>query len=418
MRLLLFFLCLSPFGLIAQSIDDSILQLESELSTIEERKVELYKKMEGLKLKRVQRDLQKMALPKLEPNEEVINHSCLSLVYSEKHEQAKWVAHIIIPDVTKGSVIRTNDFREDPKVKTNSAVEKDYFLKIENDDGSIAYDGFGYDRGHLAPSADFRWSQQALSESYFYSNMSPQLAEFNRGKWAELEHLIRGYLYNNPETQVFVVTGPVLEDDLPVIERSINKVSIPKLYFKVAVDLENKKAIGFLMPNEKIDYPIESFAVSIDKVEEETGIDFFPNLPDDVENSLEVQKDIRPWFSEKEKGDVTPLHAPSLPPYTFNTIQAKKYMNSPKKIKVCGTVVSSKRTRKGNMFLNLDKKFPNQVFSVFIRKEHLVNFSYDLTEELNGKQICLTGLIKDFNGVPTMSIEGENQIRFYKEVDY
>src|SRR5690606_2430798 len=101
--------------------------------------------------------------------------------------QARWVAHIILPDIIDGQVTRSNDFRVDPMVRSGTAVEADYFLQSQKPDGTIEYDGFGYDRGHLAPSADFRWSESALSESYYYSNMSPQLAEFNRNGWAELE---------------------------------------------------------------------------------------------------------------------------------------------------------------------------------------------------------------------------------------
>jgi endonuclease G len=73
----------------------------------------------------------------------------------------------------------------DDKVSCGTAVEADYFLRTENPDGTHGYDGFGFDRGHLAPSADFRWSATALSESYYYSNMTPQRPGFNQESWAE-----------------------------------------------------------------------------------------------------------------------------------------------------------------------------------------------------------------------------------------
>ena len=126
----------------------------------------------------------------------------MSLVYSEEHEQAKWVAHIISPDIITGNVSRTNDFRPDPHVSTGSTVEEDYFLKYLQPDSSYKYDGYGFDRGHLAPSADFRWSTTALSESYFYSNMSPQRPEFNRGTWAELEGLHSWVHFPQPQNPI------------------------------------------------------------------------------------------------------------------------------------------------------------------------------------------------------------------------
>ena len=170
----------------------------------------------------------------------------MCLVYDEDHEQAKWVLHKISNDIIDGKVSRTNDFRVDPLIESGSAEEKDYFLKIKLNSGKYDYDGFGYDRGHLAPSADFRWSQKALSESYFYSNMSPQLPSFNREKWAELEGLIRSYIFEN-NRPLIVYTGPVLHDQLAKVSRSINGVSIPEQFFKIVIDYEIGKTIAYLV---------------------------------------------------------------------------------------------------------------------------------------------------------------------------
>ncbi|MEM8901673.1 MAG: DNA/RNA non-specific endonuclease, partial [Bacteroidota bacterium] len=233
----------------AQELEVQIAKLTEEVSKSEEYREDLVDQLKELKLKKVQQDLQSYVLPELKAGEEVINHSAMSLVYDEQHEQAKWVAHIILPDIIKGDVGRTNDFRVDPLVKTGSATEVDYFLKYLQEDSTFEYDGYGYDRGHLAPSADFRWSEKALSESYYYSNMSPQLPELNRRIWAELESVIRGYIIARHKTELYVVTGPVLHDSLPPIQRSINKVSIPEQYFKVIIDLHNQRGIGFILPN-------------------------------------------------------------------------------------------------------------------------------------------------------------------------
>lgn len=414
LQMLFLFFCL-PFFLLAQDFDAQLRSLNVELAKLKAQEEAIYAKIENLKLQRLQADLNKNGLPKVESGETVIYHSAMSLVYSEKHEQAKWVAHIISPDVITGNVSRTNDFRPDPKVSTGSTVEADYFLKYLQPDSSYKYDGYGYDRGHLAPSADFRWSASALSESYYYSNMSPQLPGFNRGKWAELEGQIRAYISRHPNTQLYVVTGPVLKEDLPKVNRSINGVSIPKLYFKVVLDLNNQKAIAYLMPNQDISAPISSFAVSIDKVEEETGIDFFPTLPDELEEKLEKMKEIKDWLPPSEQSDVEPLEAPSLPRNHFNTVQAKRYMGTGETVHICGTVVSTNLSRKGNVFLNIDKKFPNQIFTATIWKDNLVNFSYEPHKELMGKQICIKGKVVNFNGTPSISVEKEEQVELYEE---
>ncbi|MEM9835099.1 MAG: DNA/RNA non-specific endonuclease [Bacteroidota bacterium] len=405
MRTLLMSLVLLLFGSLgAQSIESQLSNINQELNALSEQEAALQERAENLKLTMIRRDLKAIGLP----SDNYVEHSAMILEYAEAYEQASWVAHIIRPEVTTGTAYRSNDFRPDPKITTGTAVEADYFLKALQADSTYVYDGFGYDRGHLAPSADFRWSKKALSESYYYSNMSPQVADFNREGWAELEGLLRGYLYDHPSTQLYVVTGPVLKPGLPTIKRGINGVAIPELYYKVAVDLQNSKAIGFLMPNQELPYPLSSYAVSIDEVESITGLDFFNQLPNQAE--LESQVDKAYWIPEIANGDVDPLYMPDLPAGHFNTVHAKRHMGSGKTIWVAGTVVSTRYSRSGNLWLNLDKKFPNQVFSVFIRKQDLANFSYDPKAAFEGKVIAVKGKIQDFNGVPTINLSKEEWV--------
>lgn len=391
----------------AQTLESEQQRIETQIGQIDRQKAALTGQLEDVKLRMVQRDLEAIGLP----SGAYIMHSAMALEYSEPHEQARWVAHIILPDIASGTVSRTNDFRPDPKVATGSATEQDYFIKTLKPDSTWNYDGFGYDRGHLAPSADFRWSAKALSESYFYSNMSPQRAEFNRGKWSELESTLREYVSGNGNTQLYVVTGPVLEDSLPVIERSVNRVAIPRFYFKVALDLANGRAIGFVMPNADLTYPIEHYAVAVDEVERITGLDFFNRLDDSREAVLESTMDKKAWLPKLAKGDAEPLLQPNLPPNHFNTVVAARYSGKNERITVCGTVVGSRYSRTGNLWLNLDKQFPNPVFSVFIRKKDLVNFSFDPKQELEQQVVCFEGAVDIFNGTPTMNLEKEEDIR-------
>jgi len=401
--------CLILFtqALSGQILDAKIADLESQIKELDLQKEALLAKVETTKLERIHLDLEKVGLP----SDNFIKHSALFLEYAEDYEQAKWVAHILTPDVITGTAYRSNDFREDPLVTTGTAVEKDYFLKFPQEDGTFKYDGFGYDRGHLAPSADFRWSKKALSESYFYSNMSPQRPGFNRESWAELEGSMRGYIQDHPTTQLYIVTGPILKEGLPVVERGINKVAIPEMYFKVILDLKSEKAIGFLMPNQKTTYPLISFAKSIDEIEEATGLNFFNKISNEA--NIEKSLDKSHWFPESKKGDVEPIYPPSLPSGHFNTVQAKQHAKANKEITVCGTVVSTRYSRSGNLWFNLDRKFPNHIFSFYIAKKDLANFSYDPESEFKDKIIAVKGKVRPSDNAVMMQLKREEDIDLY-----
>ncbi|MFC4263106.1 DNA/RNA non-specific endonuclease [Ferruginibacter yonginensis] len=394
----------------AQPIEIKIKEAVEQLNKIEQERKKANTQLENLKLEKICNDLVAIGLPAVAPNEQLVKHSAYYLDYAPTFKQARWVAHIITPDVINGVVFRTNDFRVDSLVKGGSAEEADYFTKTLKPDGSFLYDGYGYDRGHLAPSADFRWSQKALSESYYYSNMSPQLPDFNRGGWGDLEDAIRGYLYKNATTQLYVVTGPVLKEGLPVITKSKNKVAIPQLYFKVVLDAGQQKAIGFVMPNATITQPLQYYAVSIDSVEALTGLDFFNKLPLAQQAIFEANSNATDWLPTSNSADVAPLPQEQMAKNHFNTTVAQQYTKSNNEIYVCGTVVGARLSKAGNILINLDKQFPNQVFTIFIKKDNIPNFSYNPTDVLKGKIICAKGKVIDLGGTATMYIDSERAL--------
>jgi endonuclease G len=383
------------------SLQTALDQLESKKRSIEER-------IHDYKLDQIRDDLRSWGLP----TENYIEHSAMFLSYNEEHEQANWVAHIILPDIVTGSVSRTNDFRLDPKIETGSAEEADYFLKYLQMDSSYVYDGYGYDRGHLAPSADFRWSEQALSESYYYSNMSPQRPGFNRYSWAELEGAIRSYVYTHSGTSLYVVSGPLLDEELPKVERSVNGLSLPEEYFKIVVDLERDRGIGFIMPNRQVDAPIETFALSIREVENRTKLDFSSALPKERQDKIESQRDIVRWLNLPDS-EAEPLSPTELPKGHFNTVQAKIHMGKNRRVTVCGRVVSMRKSKSGNIWLNMDKTFPNHIFSAYIPKEFILSFTSDPMEEWLQKDMCIEGKVQDFDKTPTVRIERSSQVKRY-----
>ena len=166
---------------------------------------------------------------------------------------------------------------EDPIVATGTAGNQDYAKS-------------GYDRGHLAPAADMSWSEKVMQESFYFSNMSPQLPGFNRGIWKRLEEQVRDWalLYDS----IYIVTGPVLSPDLSYI--GPNKVSVPKYYFKALISIKERKGIAFYMPNQKSEAALMNYAVSIDSLESILGLDLFHLLPDQLEQQLESKRHIWP----------------------------------------------------------------------------------------------------------------------------
>lgn len=405
------FLLFSTTILRSQSTDiQQLTQLKQALTQIETNKKALLEQVEITKLNIYHKALITNGLPALENDETVIHHTLLSLVYSEAHEQAKWVAHVITPDILNGVVSRSNDFREDPKIVTGTAIEEDYFLRIIDAKGKTTYDGFGWDRGHLAPSADFRWSKKALSESYFYSNMSPQVPDFNRKSWAALENDLRAYVYRE-QVPLYVVTGGVLTPDLPVLERSIQKIAIPQFFWKVVVDVVNKRGIAFLMPNQLANYPTEHYATTIDEIEKLTGINFYAALADDLEQNVERQKQPKDWFKSVALGDVEPLAFSTLPNKHFNTIVGKRQANHNKSVHICGTVVRARTTRKGNVLFNLDKAYPNEIFNVFIHKDNLIHFPNNPVKDYLNQQICVYGQVGKIGTTPTVYVEDGQKIK-------
>ncbi|MFH0761448.1 MAG: DNA/RNA non-specific endonuclease [Bacteroidota bacterium] len=213
-------------------------------------------------------------------NTEIVKHQFYSLSYSEPDEQAEWVAYLLTSTMATGSVEREDDFRIDPMVATGSATLEDY-------------KGSGYDRGHLCPAADMSFSEEAMSETFYMSNMSPQDPSFNRGIWKSLEEQVRNWasLYDS----LYVITGPVLTSNKDTI--GPNEVSVPKYYYKVILDycLPEIKMIAFILPNEKGTGSIQDYVVSTDSVESITGIDFFPKLPDTIEEQLESTHQSNSW---------------------------------------------------------------------------------------------------------------------------
>ena len=211
-----------------------------------------------------------------------VKHTAHYLCFDESHRQSKWVAYRLTAEKLQNPIVerRTGSFLMDPEL-SNSPKHSDYTNS-------------GYDRGHLMPAADCRWSESVMRESFYMSNVSPQPPGLNRGVWSRLEEAVREWTKVNGE--IFIITAGVLREDLKKIEQS--DICIPEKFYKILFDLTppDLKMIGFVMANENSPDPLENFAVTVDSVQSLTGIDFFYFLPDSLEQALEGEIDISKWF--------------------------------------------------------------------------------------------------------------------------
>ncbi len=227
-------------------------------------------------------EIENLELPIGPSDEIIISHTGYTLSYSEEYEVPYWVAYRLTREnLSSPESERKDNFRKDDAVPTGSAELGDYRKS-------------GYDRGHMAPAADFKWSQEAMSDTFYLSNMCPQTHSFNAGIWADMESAVRSIAYE--DEIIYVVTGPVLTDG-PYETIGENKVAVPKYFYKVILDYTEPdiKAIGFIFPHENSSEPLSYFALSVDEVEEITSIDFFPSLPDDIESKVEAECDPSRW---------------------------------------------------------------------------------------------------------------------------
>ena len=217
------------------------------------------------------------------PDHQIRRFKNYVVCYRESYEQAEWAAYCLEKEELVKNASRGDDFRADPEITTGSATLADYKKS-------------GYDRGHLAPAADFAFSEEAMSESFFLSNMSPQAPGLNREIWQYLEGQVRTWA--DRFGKVYVITGPVLEKPAEAYDSiGENQVSIPEFYYKVLLvpTHESLMSIGFIIPNKKCKDTFWDYAVTIDEVERRTGLDFYSLLDDHLEDKLESEYALENW---------------------------------------------------------------------------------------------------------------------------
>jgi len=193
-----------------------------------------------------------------------------------------WVAYELSRDELDGYASRKGkSFREDDSAGVPQASSKDYRNS-------------GWTKGHLAPAADFKWSDSALSDTFFFTNCCPQDEELNGGSWEKLESRVRSW--TRQFGVVYVVTGPIIGDRSNGYLGD-SRIPIPDAFFKAVLvrDGNGYQAVGFIMENSPSAQPYPQCAVPVDRIEEITGLDLFCALDDDAEKEAESGYNHKFW---------------------------------------------------------------------------------------------------------------------------
>ena len=208
----------------------------------------------------------------------LIEYEGYTVSYNSEMKIPVWVKYELERSEVDGPYTRTGlNFRKDKSVDLPQASDDDYRNS-------------GWSRGHMAPAGDFKWSEDAMSETFYFTNCCPQNQSLNAGQWSTLEEKVRSWAkkYGN----VIVYTGPIVgQNEYSTIGES--KIVVPDAFFKAV--LSGNQAIAFVMYNRPNNENLQKCAMSVDDLEILTGLDFFPELDDTVEESVESMYFLKYW---------------------------------------------------------------------------------------------------------------------------
>lgn len=229
---------------------------------------------------------EKFEVPKKDKRHNIIEHENITISYFNPFGQAAWVAYELTKEEINGSISsEKKKITADPKFEKATSSVKDY-------------KGSDMLMGHIAPIKDMSFSEQSLNECFYITNITPMKAGFVNGVWTNIEELIR--YWAKEYGSVYIVSGPVLTDP-PYKTIGKNKISVPKHFYKVVMTGDKSQALGFVVSNRNTTTGLYSLAKSVNEVEELTGIDFFPSMNDEAEESVESKYDKHQWIWEIPK---------------------------------------------------------------------------------------------------------------------
>lgn len=220
----------------------------------------------------------RMEMPKIELSNDcdLIDYPGFTVMYSRKSRTPVWVAYELTAEETYGDATRERGFTPDPDYDGPQADDSDYR-------------GSGWTRGHMAPAGDMKWSWNSMHASFYFTNICPQSERLNNGAWNSLEKRCREWA--KEYGRVDIVCGPIT---LGGASGTIghHRVKVSSHCFKAVLIPKGESYVcaGYLFTNDSS--PVREIK-TVDELEEITCIDFFPALPDRVENRIEAELDCR-----------------------------------------------------------------------------------------------------------------------------
>lgn len=228
--------------------------------------------------KQLRDQLEKVKIPN-DIDNMTISYTGFTVYYNSRYHIPNCTVYELTRQELEGEVNRVGSFETDSTVE-GCARPWDYTLS-------------GYERGHMVPAGDLKWSERAMMQSFKMTNVCPQVKALNEGGWTKLEEKVREWA--SRDSAVIVVTGPILTSGMKRIGGL--RIAVPTRFFKIVLSPfgETVKVIGFIYPNRSSNRPLEDYAVPIDKIETLTGLDFFDALPNDLEKDIESQVSLNLW---------------------------------------------------------------------------------------------------------------------------
>ncbi len=216
--------------------------------------------------------------------EQIVNYEGMTVSFNADRHIPNWVAWELTAEEAEGTEPRAKSFQRD--------------LSVDGCPEPREYSNSGYDRGHMAPAGDMKWSRRAMEQSFMMTNVCPQVKSFNSGVWARLEEKCRTWAL--VDSAIVIVAGPVMADNLTETVGG-SGIAVPRRFFKVILSpyANPPRAIGFIMDNGAVTGGMQAAAVSVDDVEAVTGCDFFSALHDSIENKVEQECRFHYWSTLK-----------------------------------------------------------------------------------------------------------------------
>ena len=216
--------------------------------------------------------------------EQIKEYVGFTISFNKDNHTPNYVAWELLGSEVSQEVSRSNKFWQD--------------LDLEGCPHHRDYTHSGYDRGHMCPSADQKWSEEAMNDCFVMANICPQDHKLNAGAWQTLENKERQWAKR--DSAIMIIAGPIYTDTDTQRIGDMG-VRVPGAFFKaiLAPYVDNPKAIAFVYPNMASPGNMQDYAMSIDELEELTGYDFFPALPDEIENKVESRYSFTEWNRSK-----------------------------------------------------------------------------------------------------------------------